>query len=70
MRASRRIRIAACADYLLGVSLKRIEIKYHIPGTTVCYWVRKAGFKLRNKRATTEPTIVKLGYHQQNKGPT
>ena len=46
------IRIGACADYLLGVSMKDIERKYGLPDSTiVTFWIKKTGsFKIRKPR--------------------
>lgn len=41
-------RIAACADYLLGVEWWKIKKKHGVSHTSVVLWIRKTGhFKLR-----------------------
>jgi len=49
---ARETRIGACADYLLGIKLKAIELKWGIPINSglVLYWIKKTGhFKTRNR---------------------
>lgn len=46
------IKVAACADYLLGKSYKDIEFKHGIYASTVRNWIRKRGcFKMRQRHA-------------------
>lgn len=41
-------RIGACADYLLGLSLRDIELKWSINPNWVLIWIKRTGsFKLR-----------------------
>ena len=48
---SREVRIAAVADWLIGVSLVKIGRKYKIHPNTVCKWIKRHGdhFKFRIK---------------------
>lgn len=43
--------VGACADYLIGkLRLKVISAKWGVSDSSIIWHVRKAGFKLRNKR--------------------
>jgi transposase-like protein len=58
LKHSYETKVAACADYLLGLSIAEIEFKYKVSGSLVYYWIRKRGcFKLRQK-ASTKPNRV------------
>lgn len=59
------IRVAACADYLVGDPLKAIAAKYNLPeATIVSRWIRERGcFKLRNRdrKRRLHPRVELLG---------
>lgn len=49
-RYSYEVRVGACADYLIGLSMNEIEHKWGTKSSIVSYWIRKRGcFKLRKK---------------------
>jgi hypothetical protein len=43
-------KVAACADYLLGMSSKDLEFKHRIDASLIANWIRKRKcFKLKKK---------------------
>lgn len=51
----RQVRIAAIAEYLIGVPMRKIEIKYNIMSAEILYYLKKTKhFKLRRIRRTSE----------------
>lgn len=47
-RVTAERRIGACADYLLGVKVCVIELKWNVSHASITRWIRRTGsFKLR-----------------------
>lgn len=48
---SYEIKVAACADYLIGLSYKEIEHKWNVPITLATRWVKERKcFKIRRSK--------------------
>lgn len=55
--------VGACADYLIGkLRLKVISAKWGVSDSSVIWHVRKAGFKLRNKRRRNNARGIPIEY--------
>lgn len=54
----RTIRVAAAADYLIGLPCKVITVKHGVPICTVVYWIRMAGFKTRLGLKSQHKTVI------------
>lgn len=61
LKHSYETKVAACADYLIGLSIAEIEFKHKVNGSLVSHWIRERGcFKLRQKGSRKPNRVGKI----------